>query len=254
MEILTDFIFLGSKITVYSDCSHEIRRWLLLGRKAMTNLGSVIKSKDQFANKGTYNQKYGFSRSHVRMWVLDPKESWAPKNWMLVVLEKTLESPLGCKDIKPVSPKGHQSWIFIGRNDAGAEAPILWPPEEQTHWKTFWYWERLKARWEGGSRGWDGYTASLNQWTGVHLRKFRKQWFWENSGKIVKDKHAWCTAIHAVTKSQTGLSNWTRAKQDLNAKDKTIVFLKESLKQKNVSITFRKKKTFLSRIQKAGTI
>ena len=130
VETVTDFIFLGSKITADSDCSHEIKRHLLLGRKAMTNLDSVLKNRDHFSNKDLYGQSYGFSSSHVWMWELDHKEAWVPMNWCFrtVVLEKTLESPLGCKEIQPVSPKGNLSWIFIGRTDAEAKAPILWPP------------------------------------------------------------------------------------------------------------------------------
>ena len=130
METVTDFIFLGSKITADGDCSHEIKRHLFLGRKAMTNSDSVLKKqRHYFANKGPYSQSYGFSSNHVWMWQLDHKEGWAPKNWCFqtVVLEKTLESPLDSKEIKPNNPKGNQSWIFIGRTDAEAEAPILWP-------------------------------------------------------------------------------------------------------------------------------
>ena len=84
-----------------------------------------------FGNKGPYSQNYGFSVSHIWMWELDHKESWALRNWYFwtVVLEKTLESPLDCKEIKLVYPKGNQSWIFIGRTDAETEAPILWPPD-----------------------------------------------------------------------------------------------------------------------------
>ena len=138
METVRDFIFLGSKITADGDCSHEIKRHLLFGGKAMTNLDNILKSGDKkkkkqrhyFANKGPCSQSYGFSSSRVWMWDLDYKESWAPKNWCFwtMVLEKTLESPLDCKEIKPVHPKGNQSWIFIGRTDTEAEAPILWPP------------------------------------------------------------------------------------------------------------------------------
>ena len=96
----------------------------------MTNLDSILKSRD-IANKGTSNQSYGFSSSHVWMWELDYKQSWALKNrcFWTVVLEKTLESPLDCKEIQPVHPKGNQSWIFPGRTDAEAETPILWPPD-----------------------------------------------------------------------------------------------------------------------------
>ena len=128
METVTDFIFLGSKITADGDCSHEIKRRLLLGRKVITNLDSILKSRDIILPTKVCSQSYGFSSSHVWMWELDHKESWVPKNWCFwsVVLEKTLESPLDCKEIKPVSPKGNQLWIFIGR--AGAEAPILWLP------------------------------------------------------------------------------------------------------------------------------
>ena len=94
----------------------------------MTNLDSILKSRDYFVNKGLSSQGYGFSSSHVWMWELDCKESWALKNWSFwtVVLEKTLESPLDCKEIQPVHPKGNQSWVFIGRTDAEAETPILW--------------------------------------------------------------------------------------------------------------------------------
>ena len=91
----------------------------------------IKKQRHYFANKGPSSQSYGFSSSHVWMWELDYKESWAPKNWCFwaVVLEKTLESPLDGKEIKVVDPKGNQSWIFIGRTDAEAETPILWPPD-----------------------------------------------------------------------------------------------------------------------------
>ena len=97
---------------------------------SLTNLDSILKSRD-IAKKGPSSQSYGFSSSHVWMWKLDYKESWALKNWCFwtVVLEKTLESPLDCEEIKPVHPKGNQSWIFIGRTDAEAETPILWPPD-----------------------------------------------------------------------------------------------------------------------------
>ena len=130
METVRDFIFLGSKITADGACSHEIKRCLLLGRKAITNLDSILKRRD-IANKGPSSQSYGFSISHVYMWELDHKESWALKNWCFwtLVLEKTLESPVDSKEIQSVHPKGNESWIFIGRADAEAETPILWPPD-----------------------------------------------------------------------------------------------------------------------------
>ena len=130
METVTDFIFLGSKITADNDCSHEIKRHLLLERKAMSNLDSILKSR-HITNKSPSSQSYVFSSSHVWMWEVDYKESWMPKNWCFwtVVLDKTLENPLDCRNIKPVHPKGDQSWIFIGRTDAEAETTILWPPD-----------------------------------------------------------------------------------------------------------------------------
>ena len=94
----------------------------------------IKKQRHYFANKGPPNQGYGFSCGHVWMWELDCEEGWAPKSWcfLTVVLEKTLESPLNCKEIQPVHPKGNQSWIFIGRTDAEAETPILWPPDAKS--------------------------------------------------------------------------------------------------------------------------
>ena len=126
-------------------------RCLLLGRKAMTNLDSILKSRD-IANKGPSSQGYGFSCGHVWMWELGCEESWAPKNWCFwtVVLEKTLESFLDCKEIPPVHSKGDQSWVFIGRTDAEAETNTLatWC-EELIHLKRPWCWARLKVGGEG---------------------------------------------------------------------------------------------------------
>ena len=108
IETVKGFIFLGPKITADGDCNHEIKRHLLLGRKAMTILDSILKSRHYFANKGLSSQSYGFSSSHVWMWELNHKESWALKNWCFwtVVLEKMLEYPLDCK-IKLITPKGN---------------------------------------------------------------------------------------------------------------------------------------------------
>ena len=114
------------------DCSHEIKRCLLLGRKVMTNLDSIFKSRDiTLPTKVRLVKGYGFSSSQIWIWELDYKESWEPKNWCFwtVVLEKTLESPLECKEIQPVHSKGDQPWVFIGRTDVEAETPILWPPD-----------------------------------------------------------------------------------------------------------------------------
>ena len=123
--------FLGSKITANGDCTHEIKRYLLLGRKVMTNLDSILKSRDI-----TLPTKVCPVKAMVFPVVMygcgwDYKESWAPKNWCFwtVVLDKTLASPLDSKEVQPVNPKGNQSWIFIGRPDAEAEVPIIWPPD-----------------------------------------------------------------------------------------------------------------------------
>ena len=141
------------------DCSHEIKRCLLLGMKVMTNLDSISKSRD-IASKGPSSHGYGFSSSHIWVWELGCEESWEPKNWCFwtAVLEKTLESPLVCKEIQPVHPKRAQSCVFIGRTDPEAETlmPLATWGEELTHWKRPWCWERLKAGGEGDDRGWDG--------------------------------------------------------------------------------------------------
>ena len=131
MATMTDFIFLGSKITADGDCSHEVKRRLILGRKVMTNLDILLKSRDiTLLTKVCIVKVMFFPSGHIWMWELDYKEGWAPKNWCFqtLVLEKTLESPLDSKEIKPITPKGNQPWIFIERTAARAEAPILWLP------------------------------------------------------------------------------------------------------------------------------
>ena len=149
LKAVADFTFLGSKITADGDCSHEIKRRLLLGRKVVTNLDSILKSKDITLPTNVHLVK----AMAFPIWIreLDYKESWVLKNWCFwtLVLEKTLESPLNCKEIQPVHPKGHQSWIFIGRTDAEAETPILWLPDVKNWliWKDpdagkDWRWEK----------------------------------------------------------------------------------------------------------------
>ena len=143
----------------------------------MTNLDSVLKSRNITLPTEVHLVKaMVFSNSHVQVWELDYKEGWAPKNWCFwtVVLEKTLESPLDCKEMKPVNPKRNQPWIFIGRTDA--EAPILWPPDAKS-WLIKkdpdagkdWRWEEKGMT--GDNRGWDGWMASPTQWT----------WVWKSS-------------------------------------------------------------------------
>ena len=135
----------------------NLEKWYRWTYVQWRNRGADI---ENFVNKGPSSQGYGFFSGYVWMWELDCEESWVSKNWCFwtVELEKTLESPLDCKEIKLVNPKGDQSWIFIGRTDAEAEAPILWPSwcKELTHWKRTWCWERLKAKEVEGGREWDG--------------------------------------------------------------------------------------------------
>ena len=135
----------------------------------------IQKQRHYFTNRGPSSQSYGFPSSHVWMWALDYKKSWVPENWCFwtVLLEKTLESPLDCKEIQPVHLKRDQSWVFIGRTDAEAETPIPLPPHAKS-----WLigkdpdWEELGAGGKGVDRGWDGWMASPTQWT----------WVWVNSG------------------------------------------------------------------------
>ena len=117
----------------------------------------IKKQRHYFANKGLSSENHGFSSSHVWMWDLDYKESLAPKNWCfwILVLEKTLESPLDCKEIQPVNPKGNQFWILIGRTDAETDTPILWPPDVKN--RLIWHDSDARKDWRWGTRGWQRF-------------------------------------------------------------------------------------------------
>ena len=173
---------------------------LALWKKSYDKLRQHIKKqRHYFIDKGPHSQSYGFSSSHVWMWELDHKESWVPKNWCFqtVILEKTLESPLDWKEIKPVNPRGNQPWIFTGRTDAEAEAPLLWAPDAKSSLirkdpDAGKNWRQEKGTTEEGMVGW-------------------RHWLSEHESEQLREtaKEAWCAAVCGVTKSQTRLSDWT---------------------------------------------
>ena len=192
METVRDFIFGGSKITADGDCSHEIKTCLLLGRKAMTNLDSILKSRVI-----TLPTKFHLVKIMVFPVVMYECESWTikkAKHWRTDGFElwcwRRLESPLDCKEIQPVPPKGNKSWIFIGKTDAEAETPILWPPDVK-NWLfgkdldagKDWSWEK------GDDRGRDGWMASLTRWTWIWVSS--RSWWWIGRPGVLQSMELW---------------------------------------------------------------
>ena len=198
-------LFFGSKITAAGDCSHEIKRCLFLGRKVMTNLDSIFKSRDiALPTKVRLVKAMVFPVARYGCWELDHKESWAPKNWCFwtVVLEKTLQSSLDCKEIQPVHSKGDQSWVYFRRNDAEAEIPVVWPPHAKS-WligKDSDAEEGLGAGGEGDDRGWDGWMASPTRWMQVWVNS--GSWWWTGRPGVLQFMgsqrvgHNWATELN----------------------------------------------------------
>ena len=208
-EIVADFIFLGSKIIADGDCSHEIKRCLFLGRKVMTKLDSILKSRDITLSTKVCVVKamvfpvvmYGW------MWELDYKESWVPKNgcFWTVVLEKILESPLDYREIQPVHLKeispGCSLEVFIRCWSWNSNTLATWC-KELTHLKRPWCWERLRAGREGDDRGWDGWMASPTQWTWVWVDS--GSWWWTGRPGVLRFmrsqrvRHDWATELNIM--------------------------------------------------------
>ena len=174
-------------------------------RKAITNLGSILKSRDITLPTKVYLVKamvFPVVMCGCESWAIQKAERWRIDGFWTVALGKTLESPLDCKEIQPVSPKGSQSWIFIGRTDAEAETPILWPPdcEELTHLKRPWCWKWLNVGGEGDGRRWDGWMASLTRWTWVWVSS--RSWWWIGKPGVLQSMgsqrvgHDWVTELN----------------------------------------------------------
>ena len=158
----------------------------------------IKKQRHHFTNKGPSSQIYGFLSSHVWMWELEHKESWALKNWCFwtVILENTLESPLDCKEIQPVNPQGNQSWIFIGRTDVEAETPISWPPDVKK-WLIGKDW-----RWEEKGMTEDNWMTSLTRWPWVWASSW--SWWWTGRPGMLQSMG-----------SQGVIHNWTEQEKKL---------------------------------------
>ena len=198
-----DFILGVSKITADGDCSHEIKRCLLLESKVMTNLDSILKSRDiTLSTKVCLVQAMVFPVAMYGCWELDHKESWAPKTWCFwsVVLKKTLESPLDCKEIQPVHPKGDlgihwKDWCWSWNPNTLA----TWC-KELTRLKRPWCWERLRVGGEGDDGGWDGWMGSSTQWTWVWVDS--GSWWWTGRPGVLQFMgsqrvgHDWVTELN----------------------------------------------------------
>ena len=221
VEAVADFILLGSKITADSNCSHEIKRCLLLGRKAMTSLDRILKDRNISLPAKVHLVKgmvfpvvtYGCESWTIPKAEHQRTDSFQLRCWRLfcvcvcvcVCVYVDFESPLDSKEIKPVHPKGNQSWVFTGRTDVKVEAPILWPPDvKRLLGKATWLEKTLMlGKIEGGRRrGWqrlrrlDGITDSME----MSLGKLQE---------LVMDREAWHATVHGITKRQTWLSDWT---------------------------------------------
>ena len=162
----------------------------------------IKKQRHHFANKVPWSQSYGFSSSHVEVWELDHEEGWVLKNWCLwtVVMEKTLESPLDSKELKPVNPKGNQPWIFIGRTVAKAEAPILWPPDAKS---------QLTGKGPDAGKDWGQEEKGTTEDEMVGWHHWPNGHEFKQTPGLVKDREAWHAVVHGDTKSWIQLSDWT---------------------------------------------
>ena len=205
VELVKDFIFLGSKITADGDWSHEIKRRLLLGRKVMTNLDSILKSRDIIlSTKVCLVKAMVFPVVMYRCESWDYKEGWAQKNWCFwtVVLEKTLASPLDCKEIQPVHSKGDQSWVFFGRTDAKAETPVLWP----SHAKSW-----LIGKDSDAGRDWGQEEKGMteDEMAGWHHRLDGRQFEWTPGVGDGQGGLACCDSWGRKESDMTERLNWT---------------------------------------------
>ena len=196
-------IFLGSKITADGDCSHEIKRCLFLGRKVMTKLDSILKSRDI-----TLPTKIRLVRAMVFPVVMYGCKSWTIKKaehrridaFEVWCWRRLLRVPLDCKEIQPVHPKGDQSWVVIGRTDAEAETPVLWPPHSKS-------WLIGKDPDTGKDWGQEEKGTTEDEVVGWH-HKLNGRGF-GGLRELLIDREAWCAVVHRVAKSWTQLSNWT---------------------------------------------